>query len=161
MQNIARKDPFKHVASYLTMEDLSKTREVDRSWRDDGRKRVTLYKIGLDKNGSSKWDSDPVESYGWGMKIAVNEMGDITGTNKNNNEHAGTAREKTYSGKLEHGLFRVNVVFKDTGQLNYYEGRIVEENGQKMFRGRFTMNHTAGERPVGAGGTLWGIVQEA
>jgi hypothetical protein len=140
------------------MQDISTTRQVDKTWMEDGRKKVMIYKIGLDDEGWSQWDNDEKKLMGWGMKISIDNEGNISGANLNSGEMLATAKRKEYIGKLENGVLRINVIFPDTGQENYYEGKIVTEGDQSIFRGRFILTKTVGTRQVGTGGIMEGIV---
>jgi hypothetical protein len=90
------------------------------------------------------------------MRISVDCLGNVRGKNKNNAEHAGTAREKVYTGKREGNVFKLDVYFPATEQVNTYEGTI--ENG--LWKGRFKLIKSTGHRNPGDGGIMEGKVKE-
>ncbi len=160
LSTLPSQDIWTKVSSYLPMSVVATTRQVGKTWLEEGKKKVLIYKIGLSKDGWSQWDGGE-RIMGWGMKILIDNEGNISGGNLNEGDHAPTAKRKEYTGKLEGGILKINVIFPDTGQQNYYEGTIHQEGGRDIFRGRFTLVNTAGSRQVGTGGIVEGIVVTA
>lgn len=154
-------DAWISILADLSLKEIALTRRVCKKWCDEGKKRLTLYRIGFDRNGWSHWREDKSPIYGWGMKICVDSRGTVRGMNKNNADHSSVAKEKVYSGVRVQGVFSLNVVFPETDQLNTYTGSIVEEEGKCTFRGTFELIRSCGHRRVGDGGTMEGVVLEA
>lgn len=95
------------------------------------------------------------------MRICVDSLGNVKGKNKNNAEHAGTARDKTYTGQLVGSTFKLRVWFPDTEQENSYEGTIdTSSDGSKRWKGTFILIKSTGHRAVGTGGKMEGKVRE-
>lgn len=154
-------DAWIDILSDMTLQDLALTRRVCRDWYEEGKRRVTIYRIGFDRNGFSQWDTDKDPIYGWGMKISVDSRGCIRGTNKNNAEHPSVAKQKVYLGTIAKSTMVISVMFPETGQENSYTGSIVEKEGKRIFRGTFKLLRSCGRRQIGDGGTIEGSVLEA
>lgn len=116
------------------------------------KKRITIYKIGLDSNSYSQWNDDNEILSGWGMVLAIDSIGNIKGINKNDRAEC---TEKTYSGTLKNNIFSIRVFFKVTGQENEYLGKISDDS---VFRGTFKMIIACGKRKSGETGTIFGKV---
>ena len=153
-------DVWLQVLNNLKVKEIALTRRVCRDWYSVGKQWITLYQIGLDQNGWSQWNNDKSKTYGWGMLISVDYRGIVRGMNKNNSDHAVTARLKEYSGKCRDKQFDLQVIFPQTGQENNYKGTFVEREDKKYFTGTFLLLKSCGHRSVGDGGIVEGLVLE-
>jgi hypothetical protein len=153
---VLHSDVFIHVANLLSLRDIAITRRLNKKWYKKGKKCIVLYEIGLAQNGWSMWEGDKDKVFGWGMRISVDFCGRFRGLNKNNGSHSSTAQLKRYEGNRSDKIYKLDVIFPDTDQINNYEGQIVDG----VWKGTFKLVKSCGSRKEGTGGTMEGKVLE-
>ena len=147
-------DLFSKLSEYLSVKDILMTRQVCKLWNIEGKKKIIIYRIGLNNDGWYKWDIDEKSNHGWGMILSVDQVGNIKGRNKNNSYES--VVDKKYSGTLKGGVFHINVKFKVTKQRNEYIGQIDNDG---VFRGKFKLIKSNGSRKEGDTGIIEGLVK--
>lgn len=162
MSVLPNHDVFANILELLTIVEIAYTRRVSKIWYVGGKKCATIYKIGLNKNGWSKWDTDNNASFGWGMCIVVDCRGNIRGKNKNDSENSGNinsviTQQKVYEGRMVRNKLSINVKFPSTNQINQYEGDIINNRWYGTFKLIRSPNGEKG-RSIGSGGIMEGDV---
>lgn len=155
--------PFSHVASFLPKKDLGTFSQVSRTMQSGIKETVKYYKIGYDKNGWAKWDSNNTRQYGWGIDLIVYSNGEISGGGTNNYELAHYARIKqVFDSHVVNGVYTINVHFPTTDQHTMYVGRMeTQDDGRVAFVGRFKLiKGVSGHHQVGEEGDIFGYVEE-
>jgi len=115
---------------------------------------ITRIKIGGGEDGIAQWDGGPA-NHGWEMKFNVDQLGNVSGGNKNDSEETGGGK-KIYSGTFLNNVMNVHATFIDTGQVNEYSGRVTGNH----FHGRMTVVQCGSTSAVvGQGGNISGTVQ--